>query len=57
MKNEKNDFSEKSPKKDLSDFIVPSFLAHINRIGKQERKMSSKAAKLSKKKITNIKKL
>ncbi len=50
MENEKDYYSKKSPKKDLSEFIVPSFLAHTNRIGKQERKTSSKATKLSKKK-------
>jgi hypothetical protein len=36
---------EKAAQVNLSDFIAPSFLAHINRVTKQERKGTSKIPK------------
>lgn len=44
---------EKAAQMNLSDFIAPSFLAHVNRVGKQERKGISKPLKFSKKELKN----
>jgi hypothetical protein len=42
---------EKAAQMNLSDFIAPSFLAHVNRVNRQERKGISKIPKFSKNKI------
>lgn len=39
---------EKAAQMNLSDFIAPSFLAHVNRVSRQERKGSSKPQKFQK---------
>ncbi len=44
---------EKAAQTNLSDFIAPSFLAHVNRVGRQERKGISKPAKFPKEKLNN----
>ncbi len=46
-------FEKAAVNENLSDFIAPSFLAHVNRVGKQERKGISKFPKFPKKEVNN----
>ena len=46
-------FEKAAVQMNLSDFIAPSFLAHVNRVGRQERKGISKPAKFPKEKLNN----
>jgi hypothetical protein len=53
MKTQKYFIFEKSAHENLSDFIAPSFLAHVNRVSKQERRGISKPPKFPKKEHNN----
>ncbi len=44
---------EKASQMNLPEFIAPSFLAHINRVGKQERKSTLKIHKFPKRNLNN----
>jgi hypothetical protein len=53
MKTQTHSRFEKATQENLSDFIVPSFIAHINRASKQERRGISKPPKFPKKGLNN----